>query len=98
MSGNFDWLELFSSLILVSVNVFWEFFEGSYSTLYLSAYNLYSQAKSSVPWPARSPQHHYAEYKVESFCGVVDLRFIPAFNILPFEIDTRRCGNVYLAY
>ena len=71
MSGNFDWLELVSSLILVSVKVFWEFFEGSSSTLYLSAYNLSSQARSSVPWPIRPPQHDYAEYKVESFSGVV---------------------------
>ena len=96
MSGNFDWLELVSSLILVSVKVFWKFFEGSYSTLYLSAYNLYSQARSSVPWSARPPQHDYAEYKVESISGVVDLRFTSTFNILLFKADTRRCGSVYL--
>ena len=88
MSGNFDWLELVSSLILVSVKVFWQFFEGSYSTLYLSAYNLYSQARPSVPWPDGPRQYDYAEYKVESFSGVVDLRLISAFNILLFKHDT----------
>lgn len=55
MSGKFDWLELVSSLILVRVKVFWEFFEGSYSTLYPSAYNLYGQARSSVTLAGPAP-------------------------------------------